>query len=239
MDTLIKIIYNPARAFQDLKNANKFPLMSLIVLLIVVAIYNILMIPVTAKVLELSFSSIQIPFNDAQTKQIESIMQTMHKLRYLQALGAVFSYLFMLVVYTLIVWALSKITSRSLSFQKTFELIIHCCFVLSIGSLVNVFILYGQGIENIKNIYEISLTGLNLLTSTEQVGVTFYTFLSLINPFYVWFLLLLTIGLSKIAEIKFSKAFIPAFLFWVIIIAFPVITIYFSQLVMQKSGLMQ
>jgi len=52
MDTLIKIIYNPARAFQDLKNANKFPLMSLIVLLIVVAIYNILMIPVTASIID-------------------------------------------------------------------------------------------------------------------------------------------------------------------------------------------
>jgi len=238
MDTLLKVIYSPVRAFQELKNIEKFPLMSLIVLLIFVVINNILMIPVNVKIMDLTFSSIQIPFNDEQTKQADSIMQMMHKLRYLQALLAVFTYLFSLVVYTLIVWVLTKIAKQSLSFQKAFELMIHCCFVLSIGTLVNTFILYGQGIENINNIYEISLTGLNLLTSTEQVGVTFYTFLTLINPFYIWFLVVLTLGLAKLADVKISKAFVLCFLFWIMIIAFPVIMIYFSQQVMQRSGLM-
>ena len=237
MDTLLKIIYSPVRAFQELKHAEKFPFMSLIVLLIVVIINNILMIPVTVKIMELTFSSIQIPLNDEQTKQIDAIMQMMHKLRYLQAVAAVFTYLFTLVVYTLIIWVLTKIAKQSLSFQKAFELIIHSCFVLSIGSLVNTFILYGQGIENIKNIYEVSLTGLNLLTSTEQVGVTFYTFLTLINPFYIWFLVILTFGLTKLADVKISKAFVTCFLFWIVLIAFPVVVTYFSQQVMQKSGL--
>ena len=237
MDTLLKMIYNPVRSFQSLKSTDKFPTMSLIVLLIVVVINNILMIPVTTKIMELTFSSLQIPFSDVQTRQVDTIMQTMHKLRYLQAVGAVFSYLFMLVVYALIIWVLTKISKQSLSFQKAFELMIHCCFVLTIGTLVNTFILYGQGIENIKNLYEVSLTGLNLLTSTEQVGVVFYTFLTLINPFYIWFLVLLTLGLAILADIKISKAFITGFLFWIILIAFPVIIIYISQLALHRSGL--
>ena len=237
MDTLLKMIYNPVRSFQSLKSTDKFPTMSLIVLLIVVVINNILMIPVTAKIMELTFSSLQIPFSEVQTRQVDTIMQTMHKLRYLQAVGAVFSYLFMLVVYALIIWVLTKISKQSLSFQKAFELMIHCCFVLTIGTLVNTFILYGQGIENIKNLYEVSLTGLNLLTSTEQVGVVFYTFLTLINPFYIWFLVLLTLGLAILADIKISKAFFTGFLFWIILIAFPVIMIYISQLALHRSGL--
>ena len=237
MNTILKILYNPVKAFRELKSSEKFPVMSLILLLIVVIINNILMIPVTFKVLELTFSSIQIPLNDAQTDRMESVMQMTYKLRYLQVVGAVFSYLFMLVIYTLIIWILTKIAKQSLSFSKAFELIIHCCFILTIGALVNTFILYGQGIENIRNIYEVSLTGLNLLTSSEQVGVTFYTFLTLINPFYVWFLVLLTLGLATLADLKIVKAFVTAFIFWAILIAFPVVMIYFSQLLMQKSGL--
>jgi len=234
MDTLIKVIYSPVKVFRKMKNMEKFPAMSLIVLLIVVVINNILMIPVTTKIFELTFSSMQIPVSD---DQVEKAMLMLHKMRYLTAVGAVFTYCFTLVVYTLIIWVFTKIAKLSLSFSKAFELIIHCCFILVIGSLVNTFILYYQGIENITNIYKISLTGLNLLTSTEQVGVTFYTFLSLINPFYIWFLFLLTLGLATLADVKFSKAFFPCFLFWIIIIVFPVVTIYFSQMIMQRSGL--
>ena len=234
MDTLLKAIYSPVRAFQNLRNTEKFPTMSLLLLLIVVVINNILMIPVTVKIMELTFSSMQLPIGE---DQIDTAMQMMNRMRYLSAVGSVFTYLFMLVTYTLIIWVLTKISKQSLSFQKAFGLIVHCCFILVIGDLVNTFILYNQGIENINNMYEISLTGLNLLTSVEQVGVVFYTFLSLINPFYIWFLILLTLGLAIFADTTFSKAFMTGFLFWVIIIAFPVVTIYISQLFMQRSGL--
>ena len=234
MNTLLKIFYNPKSAFQDLKNAEKFPWMSLLLLLIIVIINNILMIPVSTKVVELTFTSMQIPISDAQ---LETSMQLVYKLRYLQVAGSVFTYMFMLTIYTLIVWILTKIAKQSISFQKAFELIIHCCFVIAIGGLVNTFILYYQGIENIQNMYEISLTGLNLLTSTASVGAPFYTFLSLINPFYIWFLVLLTLGLAVLTEAKFIKALAISLIFWIMIIAFPVIVIYFTQLFMQRKGL--
>jgi len=235
MNTILKILYMPVQAFRELKNSEKFPFMSLVFLLIIVIINNILMIPVTTKVTELTFSSMSVPISD---EQIETSMNLLYKLRYIQVAGALFSYIFMLVIYTLIIWIFTKIAKQTLSFQKTFELIIHCCFVLTIGALVNVFVLYFRGIENIENMYEISLTGLNLLTSTDSVGVTFYTFLSLINPFYVWFLVLLTIGLAILTDMKYVKAFIISFIFWILIIAFPVATIFFSQALLQKSGLM-
>ena len=229
------MIYSPVKAFRELKNAKKFPLMSLIVLLTVVIINNILFVPVTTKVMELTFSSMSIPVSD---EQIETARQMLHKMRYLQVVWAVFTYIFTLLVYTLIIWIFTKIAKQALSFKKTFELIVHCCFVIAIGMLVNTFILYARGIENIENMYEVSLTGLNLFTSVENAGVTFYSFLAYINPFYVWFLVLLTLGLAILGEMKFNKAFIISFVFWVIIIAFPVITLYFSQALMKSKGLM-
>jgi hypothetical protein len=178
---------------------------------------------------------LSIPVSD---DQIEQAMQLMYKLRYLQVGGAIFSYMFMLVIYTLIVWVITKIVKQTISFQKTFELMIHCCFVIAIGTLVNSFILYTRGIENIENMYEISLTGLNLLTSVENAGVTFYTFLSLINPFYGWFVIILMIGLSVLSGMKYIKAFIISFLFYIIIVSYSVGVIFFSQALLHSKGLM-
>jgi hypothetical protein len=236
MDTLLKIIYNPVKAFRELKSREKFPVMSLILLLVVVIINNILLIPVTTKIYELTFTSMQIPMSEAQ---IETTMQMLHKIRYLTAASAVFTYIFMLVIYTLVVWVFTKIVKQSLSFQKCFELMIHCCFVIVIGNLANSFILYNQGIENINNMFEISLTGLNLFTSVESAGVVFYTFLSLINPFYIWFVVLLTIGLVVLAGMKPVKGFIISFIFWMLIITYSVVTVYFSYALMQSKGLIR
>jgi hypothetical protein len=235
MDTLMKMLFQPVRAFRELKHKEKFPWMSLIVLFIVVIIDSILLLPVIIKVQEMTISSMSLPMSD---EQIEASMQFLYKIRYLQVVGTLFTQVFMLTVYALLIWFLTVVSKNKLSFQKAFELTVHCYFIIAIGSLINTFLLYAQGIENIDNIYEIALTGLNLLTSTESVGVVFYTFLTLINPFYVGFLVLLTIGLAVMADIKASKAFIISFIFWFILIVIPVVTVYFSQLFLQKRGLM-
>jgi hypothetical protein len=236
MDTLLKMIYNPVTAFSDLKSREKFPMMSLIILLVVVIINTILFIPINIKITELSFTTMPLPISD---EQIETMLQMMYKIRYLTALGAVFTYLFMLTVYTLIIWIFTKIAKPAISFQKSFELMIHCLFVVVIGTLVNTFIHYYQGIEHIDNMFETARTGLNVLTSVESAGIVFYTFLSLIDPFYVWFVVLLTIGLSKLAGMQYLKAGIISLIFWMIIIAFSVTSVYFSYSLLQSKGLIQ
>jgi hypothetical protein len=236
MDTLLKMIYNPVAAFRKLKSREKFPVMSLILLLIIVIISNILLIPINLKVTELSFTTMSLPISD---EQIETMLQMMHKIRYLTTLGAVFTYIVMLVIYTLIIWILTKIAKPALSFRKTFELMIHCFIVVVIGTLVNTFILYYQGIENINNMFEIARTGLNVLTSVADSGIVWYTLLSLIDPFYVWLVVLLTIGLVVLANMKSIKAFIISLIFWTIIIAYSVISVYFSYALLQSKGLIQ
>ena len=234
MNTLLQIFYRPKAAFQALKDSEKFPTMSLIFLLIIVTINNILMIPVTTKVSELTLSTMAMQIGE---DQMEYASLLLYKMRYLTVIFGIFSYGIMLLIYTLLIWIISKISKCTLSFQKTFELMIHCCFVIAIGSLINTLLLYGQGIENIDSIYKVSLTGLNLLTTPESVGVTLYTFLTLINPFQIWFLFLLTVGAAVLADIKYSKAYIISFILWAIITLYPVVMIYISQTLLQSKGL--
>ena len=234
MNTILQVLYSPFQAFRKLKSRQKFPWMGLAVLLIIVTINNILMIPVTTKVLELTYSTMNLPISD---EQIEFTMQFMYKMRYLQVAGGVFSYLFILIIYTLIIWIFTKIAKQTIPFQKVLELVIHCCMVIALGSLVNCFALYGKGIETIENIYEISLIGLNALTSVESAGIYLYTFLSSLTPFYVWFIALLTIGLAILADMKYLKAFIISFIFWIILVAYSVASVFFANAVLHNRGL--
>ena len=158
-------------------------------------------------------------------------------MRYLTAAGTVFSHLTIVALYTLVFWGLVRISKTSFSFLNAFKLMIHSYFVLVLGQLSDTLILYYQGIENINSIYEISLTGLNVFTSVERVGATMYSFLMSINPFYIWFVGLLTVGLTVFTGMKTQKAFIISFIFWMLLIMYTVATIYFSQVVIQRSGI--
>ena len=233
MNTILKMLYRPVQAFRELKNSGKFAWMSLIVLLIVLLIDNILKIPVMARVLELTMASVSGQMSD---EQFDASMQILHKMRYLSAIISVFSHLVYLIFYTLVIWILAMIVKPSISFLKALEMMIHCYFILAMGMLADTFILYYQGIENINNILELSLTGLNVFTSVESVGAMMYTFLMLISPFYVWFVVIMTIGLAVLAGMKYQKAFIISFIFWMLLIVYTVVTVYFSQVIMQKAG---
>ena len=68
-------------------------------------------------------------------------------------------------------------------------------------------LIYLRGIDMIQNIYDVSLIGLGLLTSVEQVGAVTYT------------LIISTI-------------------LWLITVMIPVMSVYFSQLAVAKTGIM-
>jgi hypothetical protein len=106
------------------------------------------------------------------------------------------------------------------------------------GELVNIGLLYMRGLEKITNPFEIALTGLNLLTTIEKAGAAVYTFLTLANPFQLWFVILLSIGLKVFAEIKYAKALIMCIIFWLITVLFPVCSAIFSEITLKNAGIM-
>jgi hypothetical protein len=95
-----------------------------------------------------------------------------------------------------------------------------------------------KGLEAINNPYEIVFTGLNLFTSVEKAGVMGYTFLTLVNPFQLWFVILLSIGLKIFTEIKYTKALIICIIFWLISVIYPVFSAFFSEMAMKNAGIM-
>ena len=233
MNTILQTLFSPAKAFQTLKQENKFPGMALIILLVLVAINLILMIPVTSKITTMMMSSMPLP-----EERREIAIQVAHKMRYLQVIGGLFSIAVMLFLYSLLLFILTAIAKPVLDYVKSLTLVVYSYFAVMIGELINTALLYFRGLEEIKSPFEIMLTGVNMFTSVEKAGAPFYTFLSMINPFQIWFVILLSIGLKVFTGMKYRKVWILVMLFWLILVLFSVASVWFSQTAMKKAGIM-
>ena len=233
MNTILQTLFSPARAFEELKREAKFPTMTLIVLLLLVAVNLILMIPVTEKITAITMSSMSLP-----EAQMDTALQVVHKMRYLQAIGGVFMTAVALFLYALLMYILTAVAKPVLAYIKSFTIVIYSYLAVVIGDLINTALLYFKGLDELKNPFEIVLTGANLFTSVDKVGATFYTFLGLINPFQLWFVILLSIGLKIFTDMKYAKALIICIIFWLITVIFPVLSVFFSETMMKNVGIL-
>jgi Yip1 domain. len=232
MNNFFLTLFRPVKAFNQLK-AESFSTMGFIVVLLLMLVNLILMIPVNEKILQITISSMTIPQN-----QLDMMVQVSHKMRYLQIAGTEIMYIIMFLFYAFLLHLTVRVFNSRLEYKKALQLIVCCYIVIVIGDLVNTALLYIRGLDAIEHIYDLSLTGINMLTSMEQVGATGYAFLSYINPFQLWFVALLSIGLRFFADIKPLKVIVISVLFWLITIMIPVLTVYYSQATLAKTGLM-
>lgn len=225
MKTFFLVLFHPIKTFGKLGTDCKFSKMSLFILLFLIFTNLILMIPVSEKIVSITISSM-----DIVESQQDTIMQITHKMRYLQAIGTLFYYLFTLLFYALILWVLIPIARNKLSFKNALQLIVYCYFIVVIGDFINTILLYTRGLDSIKNVYDISLVGLNMLTSVERVGAIFYVFLSCFTPFQLLFIFLLSIGLKVFTNMKYILIYAIVTIFWLVTTLIPVISVYLSEL---------
>jgi hypothetical protein len=233
MNTLFDIIVSPVKTFNQLKTEEKFPVVPFVILLVLALVTAILMVPVNAKVIELTMSKMSLP-----EKQMDMAIQMAHTMRYLSVIGGIIMYAGMLFLQALILFVIALLFKTQLGYIKALRLIIYCSIVLIIGELVNVVLVYFKGVDNIENMYGIMLTGANLLTSVESAGSALYLFLSYINPFQLWFVVLLALGIKLFTDSGWAKPIAICIIYWLIVTLFPVISAYFSQAAMASKGLM-
>jgi hypothetical protein len=233
MHTILQTLFSPAKAFTTLKEEYKFPAMTLLILLLLMAVNLILLIPVTAKITAITMSSMSL-----SESQIDSALAVVHKLRYLQVVGGVFTFAVTLFLYAFLLYIIALIVRSALTYTKTFILIVYSYFAVLIGEFINTGLIYIIGLEAITNSSEIAFTGLNLFITKEKAGAGGYTFLTLINPFQLWFILLLSTGLKLFAEIKYTKALLICILFWLITVLLSVGLAMFGELTARNVGVM-
>lgn len=99
-------------------------------------------------------------------------------------------------------------STDTLKFKPTFTVVVHAELILVFSKLINTaLLLCFKAVDNVKNATDLQMIpGLHLLFGDHIFGVLFFPLLSQITPFFIWYLILLSLGIAVVADLKTRKA---------------------------------
>lgn len=151
---------------------------------------------------------------DINLQQIENELKFMK--RY-QTIGIVLSPLFLIIKFiftSAILWLIIQLFAE-LDFKRLFSVVVHCGIIPFLGSILSLIILQLRGLQSIKSAVDIQVSlGLDLFFRNPDLNLPLRAFLSNINVFSVWWIILISLGISIIAKISRTKAIVITIFFW-------------------------
>ena len=201
----------PTEAYLELK---KQPRWFLVFTLIAVASAAcvVLSMPFTRQVALMSLSGILA--ND----QLESAVSLSERVQYLAVLVAPVGLLGKWLLAAAFLYAFSIILDvHDLQFRRVFAAVVHAEIVLVLMSCVNVLLLYLKGPVAMKSPIDLqSVAGLDILLSNAPANVPLFVLLNGINPFSVWYIVILSTGVSVMTGLSKFKSGMMVTILWLI-----------------------
>lgn len=101
-----------------------------------------------------------------------------------------------------------KIMKAQFEFTNILNVVGLALLIATVGNLISMVVSIIKG--------DLSTLGLSLFISESSAGEKMYSLISKIDIFYIWFYVVIAIGLSKIARIKMLKSVIVVFFVWIV-----------------------
>ena len=218
---LANIIGKPSAAFRVLKDQpdwfKAFIIIALVSIGIAWAVLPFSQQVGHAKMLE---SSLDAP----QTEQNQT---TVERLNFLTPLFTPFALLLKCLVSAGILYFGSQFlgSQQALKFKSMFAVVVHAELILVLSNLINaVLLLCFKDINDVQKPIDLQMIpGFHLLFGDHPLGVLKLTLLSQVTPFAIWYLILLSLGVAIVADLKRRKVEWLVVLVWLAGISFRVV----------------
>lgn len=215
---LANIIGKPKAAFRVLKDQpdwfKTFIIIALVSIGIAWAVLPFSQQVGHAKMLE---SGLDVP-------QIEQNQTTVEKLSFLIPLFTPFSLLLKCLVSAGILYFGSQFlgSQQALKFKSMFAVTIHTELLLVLSHLINAALLLSfKDINDVQKPIDLQMIpGLHLLFGDHPLGALRLTLLSQITPFAIWYLIVLSLGVAIVADLKRKRVEWLVVLVWLVDIGF-------------------
>lgn len=94
--------------------------------------------------------------------------------------------------------------TQSLTFKPLFAAVVYSELILVFAALINAaLLLCFKDVSNMKDATDLHMIpSLHLILGHESVGIPYFTFLSQMNPFSVWYLLVLSRGVAIVGDLS-------------------------------------
>ncbi len=124
-----------------------------------------------------------------------------------------------LVLKTVFVWLLAIALQGQLRFAQSLSLTVHLALVLHVKDWTNFLLLHLRGFEAIRSPLDLQAQmGLDLLLAGENAALN--VFYASVNPFTIWFVVLLAVGAAQVFELPRRKGWLLAAVYWAATTAF-------------------
>lgn len=223
-------LFNPNKIFEEIKVKNTISAASLFVTSLLMLFSLLINAPIKERASTILLLSMNLPAD-----QVDNMVRVMHKMKYFQIFNSEILDLGMLFAYSFVIYVLILLFKNKILYKQILQLVLYIYPIVLFGDILNGLFIYYWGIENITNQYEILMFGVNKLASINSISTTFYTFLSYINPFQIWFIILLEMGVKTLAKTSHYKSVVISSLFWLISTLIPTLSIYISELLRDKA----
>ena len=215
------LFVSPARAFSALRDRPRWVLAATVISLCSTTL-ALLLIPYSLEIL----SQMLRDRFDAQT-----LRRVVAGIRSFSLLGAVATPAVLIAKWLLVSGIFSSLavllTARPVRFGSVLSVIVHAELILLLMGLVNLAILALRGPDTIRSAADLcAIPGLLTVVHSTPLPQPLITLLANANPFTVWYLVLLSMGLSTVMEVPRWKSGLAVLTVWVIMLGW---TIAFSR----------
>ncbi|MCK4965388.1 YIP1 family protein [bacterium] len=209
LDRIMGIFTSPRKTFQDIniKPTWAVPLILYVITIIIISVVNIDIIKLDqARILETK---------DMPQEQLEKIqaMSGSPVMAYIQLIAQVIGIVGITILFAAVLLGMSKMLKGNANFKKIFSIVTWSSLIAIIGAYVKMILIALKGTA-----YGVT-TSLSLFLPMPEIGQKpsfLFSILSQIDPFTIWQLGVLIIGLSVVNNFTTKKSFVIVLSLWVI-----------------------
>lgn len=217
---LIGLVWSPETAFADLPQRSPF-----LMAFLVVGGAGIF-ISLASRPLVMAVTQLELTSRMGEEQALQSLPTIFH----LQMIGVLASPLFLLLKWAFIaglIFLIALLLDGVMTYRQAFSLVALTSIFPLMESLLLLIILKLKGIENLHRAQDLQPPiGLNLIFRSPDI--VWSTFLSNINPFQIWHLIVLILGVSILNRFSRTKSTFVVLPVWIFLVGIQLVFTAFS-----------
>ena len=213
LTTILDTLANPSDAFASIKHQPRWIVAySLIGAFTIIIAF--LLHPFNQHIM---FSMLSLKFEGYEIERMLIVAQRFSYIGY--ALSPVVLLLRWLIIAALLYFIALLSNAKNLTYKPIFASIVHAELILIVMNIVNVIILYFQGVDTVTDpVHLQAIVGLDFLMHAPADNMPLFILLNSINIFTIWYLSVLTIGYSIITGFSIIKSMFIVGFVWLLTI---------------------
>jgi uncharacterized protein YneF (UPF0154 family) len=215
-EDFMDIFYAPTQVFRRREDANPWPVILIITVLLVIigfATYGAMAPAIEAVVRAQLAKNPQVTEDTVNTAVKFSSWST--------RLGPIFYPIFILIA-AVAVWVLARIVSAKPSFQKALVIVAYASIIDVAKAIITGVLAMAMGPDRLTSIYKLSLGPAALVDPTTASPILLAVF-SRLDLFAIWYTALLGVGVYVIGRVSKSSAATFAVIYWIVLTLFTLI----------------